>query len=100
MKNPAQKVLLTAAVLIPVTVHAQPRPGNLTTATVITKAEIDMIGTTEQSQRIRGDNAKAVDIGDGWKHGVGAAAFNGLLRAGVVCLAAQINPVKNSLRRR
>ena len=36
MKNPALKVLLTAAVLIPLAVYAQPRPGNPTTATVIT----------------------------------------------------------------
>ena len=66
MKNPALKVLLMAAVLIPVSVYAQPRPGNPTTATVITKAEIDKISATEQSQRVRDENAKVVDIGDGW----------------------------------
>src|SRR6202521_5482506 len=71
MKNPALKVLLTAAVLIPVAVYAQPRPGNPTTATVITKAEIDKISATEQSQRVRDENAKVVDIGDGWSMELG-----------------------------
>jgi mannose-6-phosphate isomerase-like protein (cupin superfamily) len=71
MKNTALKVLLTAAVLIPVVVYAQPRPGNPTTATVITKAEIDKISATEQSQRVRDENAKVVDIGDGWSMELG-----------------------------
>ena len=71
MKNTALKVLLTAAVLIPVAVYAQPRPGNPTTATVITKAEIDKISATEQSQRVRDENAKVVDIGDGWSMELG-----------------------------
>src|SRR5260370_10885723 len=71
MKNPALKVLLTAAVLTHVTVYAQPRPGNPTTATVITKAEIDKISATEQSQRVRDENAKVVDIGDGWSMELG-----------------------------
>jgi hypothetical protein len=71
MKNTALKVLLTAAVLIPVPVYAQPRPGNPTTATVITEAEIDKISTTEQSQRVRDENAKVVDIGDGWSMELG-----------------------------
>src|SRR5215471_8191618 len=71
MKTPALKVLLTAAVLIPMAVYAQPRPGNPTTATVITKAEIDKIGATEQSQRVRDENAKVVDIGDGWSMELG-----------------------------
>jgi hypothetical protein len=71
MKNPALKVLLMAAVLIPVSVYAQPRPGNPTTATVITKAEIDKISATEQSQRVRDENAKVVDIGDGWSMELG-----------------------------
>src|SRR5579864_5101948 len=71
MKNPALRVLLTAAVLIPVAVYAQPRPGNPTTATVITKAEIDKISATEQSQRVRDENAKVVDIGDGWSMELG-----------------------------
>ena len=71
MKNTALKVLLTAAVLIPVAVYAQPRPGNPTTATVITKAEIDKISATEQSQRTRDENAKVVDIGDGWSMELG-----------------------------
>ena len=71
MKNTAPKVLLTAAVLIPVAVYAQPRPGNPTTATVITKAEIDKISATEQSQTTRDENARVVDIGDGWSMELG-----------------------------
>src|SRR5579862_656806 len=71
MKTLALKVLRTAAVLIPVAVYAQPRPGNPTTATVITKAEIDKIGATEQSQRVRDENAKVIDIGDGWSMELG-----------------------------
>src|SRR3954468_24241135 len=64
MKNTALKVLLAAAVLLPLAVYAQPRPGNPTTATLITKAEIDKISATEQSQNTRDENAKVVDIGD------------------------------------
>src|SRR6202158_406016 len=71
MKNTALKVLLTAVVLIPVAIYAQPRPGNPTTATIITKAEIDKISATEQSQRTRDENAKVVDIGDGWSMELG-----------------------------
>lgn len=71
MKNTVLKVLITAAVLIPVTVYAQVRPGNPTTATVITRAEIDKISATEQSQRTRDENAKVVDIGDGWSMELG-----------------------------
>src|ERR1044071_4844860 len=71
MKNTALKVLLAAAVLIPLAVYAQPRPGNPTTATVITKAEIDKISATEQSQRTRDENARVVDIGDGWSMELG-----------------------------
>ena len=71
MENTALKVLLTAAVLIPVAIYAQPRPGNPTTATVITKAEIDKISATEQSQRTRDENARVVDIGDGWSMELG-----------------------------
>src|ERR1019366_5038044 len=71
MKNTAPKVLLTAAVLIPVAAYAQPRPGNPTTATVINKAEIDKISATEQSQQVRDENAKVVDIGDGWSMELG-----------------------------
>ena len=55
----------------PVAIYAQPRPGNPTTATVITKAEIDKISATEQSQRTRDENAKVVDIGDGWSMELG-----------------------------
>jgi mannose-6-phosphate isomerase-like protein (cupin superfamily) len=52
-------------------VYAQPRPGNPTTATVITKAEIDKISATEQSQTTRDENARVVDIGDGWSMELG-----------------------------
>src|SRR5881397_2155566 len=71
MKNTALKVLLAAAILIPVAVIAQPRPGNPTTATIITKAEIDKISATEQSQQTRDENARVVDIGDGWSMELG-----------------------------
>jgi mannose-6-phosphate isomerase-like protein (cupin superfamily) len=71
MKNTAIKLLLAAAILIPVAVIAQPRPGNPTTATVITKAEIDKISATEQSQQTRDENARVVDIGDGWSMELG-----------------------------
>lgn len=71
MKNTALKVLLTAAVLIPVAAYAQPRPGNPTTATVITKADIDKISATEQSLAVRDENAKVVDIGDNWSMELG-----------------------------
>src|SRR6187399_2632301 len=71
MKRTALRVLLMAAILIPVAVFGQPRPGNPTTATVITKAEIDKISATEQSQRTRDENARVVDIGDGWSMELG-----------------------------
>jgi mannose-6-phosphate isomerase-like protein (cupin superfamily) len=71
MKNAALKTLLMAAVLIPVVLYAQPRPGNPTTATVITKTEIDKILATEQSQTTRDENARVVDIGDGWSMELG-----------------------------
>ena len=71
MRNTALTVLLTAAVLVPVAAYAQPRPGNPTTATVITKAEIDKISATEQSSTTRDENAKVVDIGDGWSMELG-----------------------------
>src|SRR5262244_2035055 len=71
MKNAALNVLLAAAVSIPVAIDAQPRPGNPTTATVITKAEIDKISATEQSQQTRDENARVVDIGDGWSMELG-----------------------------
>jgi hypothetical protein len=71
MKSTALKVLLTAAILSPVVIYAQPRPGNPTTATVITKAEIDKISATEQSQNTRDENARVVDIGDGWSMELG-----------------------------
>ena len=68
MKNTALRVLLMAAILIPVALFAQPRPGNPTTATVITKAEIDKISATEQSQQTRDENARVVDIEIGRAH--------------------------------
>ena len=71
MKITALKVALTAAVLIPVAFYAQPRPGNPTTATVITKADIDKISATEQSLAVRDENAKVVDIGDNWSMELG-----------------------------
>src|SRR5262249_3064289 len=71
MKNTAPKVLPRAGVLIPRAVYAQPRPGNPTTATVTTKAEIDKISATEQSQRTRDENARVVDSGDGWSRELG-----------------------------
>ena len=64
-------VLLTAAILIPLTAGAQPRPGNPTTATVITKAEIDKIAATMQNVTTRDENARVVDIGDGWSMELG-----------------------------
>src|ERR1043165_7286952 len=66
MKNTALRLLLAAAVLIPLAVYAQPRPGNPTTATVITKAEIDKISAPEQPRRVRDENARVVDSGVGW----------------------------------
>jgi mannose-6-phosphate isomerase-like protein (cupin superfamily) len=71
MSKSAWKVLLATAVLIPLAVYAQPRPGNPTTATLITKAEIDKISATEQNQRTRDENARVVDIGDGWSMELG-----------------------------
>jgi len=71
MKNTALKVLLTAAILIPLALYAQPRPGNPTTATVITKAEIDKIAATFVGQTTRDENARVVDIGDGWSMELG-----------------------------
>jgi hypothetical protein len=70
MKNTIVKVLLTAAVLAPVAVYAQPRPGNPTTATVITKDQFDKIRASEMP-RGRDENSKVVDIGDGWSMEVG-----------------------------
>src|SRR6267143_4300512 len=71
MKSTALRVLLMAAILIPVALFAQPRLGNPTTATVISKAEIDKISATEQSQQTRDENARVVDIGDGWSMELG-----------------------------
>ncbi len=67
----ALKFLLTAAVLAPVAVYAQPRPGNPTTATVITKEEIAKISAAEQDKQTQDMNSKVVDIGDGWSMELG-----------------------------
>jgi mannose-6-phosphate isomerase-like protein (cupin superfamily) len=71
MKNTALKLLLAAAVVIPVAALAQPRPGNPTTATVITHDQVAKISATEQSQQTRDENSKVVDIGDGWSMELG-----------------------------
>jgi mannose-6-phosphate isomerase-like protein (cupin superfamily) len=71
MKNTALTVLLTASVLMAVAVYAQPRPGNPTTSTVITKAEIDKIYATMKDMTTRDENARVVDIGDGWSMELG-----------------------------
>src|SRR6516162_3642443 len=70
-ENSCTESFAYGGVLIPMAVYAQPRPGNPTNATVITKAEIDKIGATEQSQRVRDENAKVVDVGDGWSMELG-----------------------------
>ncbi len=69
--NNTLKFLLVASVLTPVAVYAQPRPGNPTTATVITKEEIAKISATEQSLKTKDENSKVVDIGDGYSMEVG-----------------------------
>jgi len=71
MKSTALTGLLTAAVLIPVAAYSQIRPGNPTTSTVITKAEIDKIAATMKDATTRDENARVVDIGDGWSMELG-----------------------------
>ena len=71
MRSTALTLLLTAAVLIPAAASAQPRPGNPTTLTVITKAEIDKIRATMEGVTTRDENARVVDIGDGWSMELG-----------------------------
>ena len=71
MRNTALTVLFTASVLMPVAAYAQPRPGNPTTSTVITKAEIDKIAATMKDMTTRDENARVVDIGDGWSMELG-----------------------------
>jgi hypothetical protein len=53
--------------------RSSPSPGRETptTATVITKGEIDKISATEQSAQTRDENARVVDIGDGWSMELG-----------------------------
>ncbi len=71
MRKTSLTITLLAAVLIPAALYAQVRPGNPTTATVITKGEIDKISATEQTQAVRDENAKVVDIGDKWSMELG-----------------------------
>ncbi len=71
MKSTALTILLTALVLMAVVAYAQPRPGNPTTSTVITKAEIDKIAATMKDMTTRDENARVVDIGDGWSMELG-----------------------------
>jgi mannose-6-phosphate isomerase-like protein (cupin superfamily) len=71
MRNVALKILLTAAVLAPVAVYAQPRPGNPTTATLITKEQLAKVSAAEQDKQTQDMNSKVVDIGDNWSMEVG-----------------------------
>jgi mannose-6-phosphate isomerase-like protein (cupin superfamily) len=63
MKNTALKVLVIASVLSPVAAFAQAGKAAPTTATYIMKEDIDKISATEQSQSVRDENAKVVDLG-------------------------------------
>jgi hypothetical protein len=94
MKNTALKVLIAAAILIPMAAYAQIRPGNPSTSTVITKAELDKILASEQGQTTRDENAKVVDIGDGWSMEVGVIhrAKQHVLTVGERAAAARGNP--------
>lgn len=67
----ALAVFLATAILSPAAAYAQPRPGNPTTSTVITKAEIDKIAATMKNVTTRDENARVVDIGDGWSMELG-----------------------------
>jgi mannose-6-phosphate isomerase-like protein (cupin superfamily) len=69
MNNTALKFLVIASALSPAAALAQ--GGAPTTSTVITKEEIAKISATEQSQRTRDENAKVVDIGDGYSMELG-----------------------------
>ena len=71
MQNTALKLLISAAIVIPVAALAQPRPGNPTKATVITHQEVAKISATEQSKQTLDENSKVVDIGDGWSMELG-----------------------------
>jgi mannose-6-phosphate isomerase-like protein (cupin superfamily) len=112
MKHSTLKILLLASVLAPVAVYAQPRPGNPTTATVITKEELAKINATEQSQQTRDENAKVVDIGDNWSMEVGiihrhstrnplpapARAANANAPAPIACGTAMANPPADAIK--
>ena len=74
MNSTALKVLVLASVLSPAAALVQPalaQAGAPTTATVITSEEIAKISATEQPQRTRDENAKVVDIGDGYSMELG-----------------------------
>jgi mannose-6-phosphate isomerase-like protein (cupin superfamily) len=62
MKHRALKALLVASVLVPVAARAQGAAP--TTATVITKEDIDKVSQTEQSLRTKDENVAVVDIGN------------------------------------
>ena len=112
MKHSTLKILLLASVLAPVAVYAQPRPGNPTTATVITKEELAKINATEQSQQTRDENAKVIDIGDKWSMEVGiihrhstrnplpapARAANANAPAPIACGQAMANPPADAIK--
>ena len=112
MKHSTFKILLLASVLAPVVVYAQPRPGNPTTATVITKEELAKINATEQSQQTRDENAKVIDIGDKWSMEVGiihrhstrnplpapARAANANAPAPIACGQAMANPPADAIK--
>ena len=91
MNHSALKVLVLASVLSPVAALAQAAAP--TTATVITKDEIAKISATEQPQRTRDENAKVVDIGDGYSMELGVI-HRGSTRAPMPPRAAGAGPAE------
>ena len=63
MKKTVLKVLVVASVLSPVVAFAQTGKTKPTTATYITKEEIDQVSNSEQSKRTSDQNTKVVDLG-------------------------------------
>ena len=64
MKSTALTLLMTLSVLTPAAaLAAQAAKAPPSTATYIMKQELDKIGATEQSQSVRDENAKIVDLG-------------------------------------
>lgn len=63
MKNTVAKILVAVSVLSPVPAFSQTGNTAPMTATYILKKDIDKIRATEQSQRIRDENAKVVGLG-------------------------------------